>query len=222
MNWLNEISMDHDECDIENDMNYSIRDIEQLFPQAPQDFVSDIVLQWILCPFVIKKGVVYQISAVDPELQAYAFTKLNGLFNRVRGVYVNGQLTEIRLEEINKQAKHSFTDVLKQIHPLVTDFYLKEKIEQTSNPINVKLFEIVKARFIEQTEYCAETDHVTLWNFLKKSNMPNRPITLFPTNWMLNDSLLRSPFLIFISRYADEVVLTVNDSDQNVRAITFK
>jgi hypothetical protein len=224
MNWFNELSISSDECHVENDTNYSIRDIEQTFPQASQDFFGDIVLQWILCPFVIKKGVVYQISTVDSELKEYVFASLRGLFNRVRGVYVNEQLTEIRLEEINNHAKNSFTNVLdlNKINLLVRDFYMKESTEPRSNQIDVKLFEIVIDKFIEQTEYRAESNHVTLWDFLKKSNLSNEQITLFPTNWMFNDSLLQSPFLIFISRYADEVVLTVNDSDQNVRAITFK
>lgn len=222
MTWFKEIPMplNNDEHWNAEDVNFLIKPLEQTTPQKSTDITNDLILQWVIAPFVVSKGVVYRIHAHDSELVEYTSTILTNLFNSVRGVYVEGELVEIRLEELKQHAHHSFTELVKdgdKIDPLVKDFYLKENVE-LSNQLDIKLFKIDIDKFIDQTTYHTETDHFRLWEFLMKSNA----LTLLPTNWVFNDRLLESPFLLFLSRYANEVVLTVNYNDLNVRAISFK
>lgn len=226
MNWLREIPFPTGENRIEEDIDFSIKKFTSRDLQAHPDFIHDIVLQWVITPFVVHEHTAYQIPAHDEsELEEYASTNFTSLFTKVRGIYTDGKLGEIRLEDVKPDIKNSFAESVitaKKLDPLVSDFYLQGEHER-SNQLSVKLFQIDRASFIEQTTYHAKPDHRRLWNFIHK---PYRSIddevTISPTNWVLSDGLLESPFLIFLSRYASEVVLTVNEKDLSVRAISFK
>lgn len=134
MTWFKEIPLplNNDEHWNEAEFNYSIKRLEQAAPSESPDFINDIVLQWVIMPFIISKGDVYQISLNDSKLKEYTSTVLTHLFNSVQGVYVDGELVGIRLEELKQKIQSSFTELVidtNKINPLVKDFYLKENVQ---------------------------------------------------------------------------------------------
>ncbi|MGF9906555.1 hypothetical protein [Brevibacillus porteri] len=225
MNWLKEIPipLTNDEHWNKEDVIYSFRKREQASLFETPDFMHDIVLQWVIAPFVVYNNVSYRIATHDSPLKEYNSTILTNLFHSVREVYADGKLVEIRLEDLKPHIKDSYTKLIdtNKIAPLVTDFYFKESIG-SSNQLDCRLFEMDMDKYTDQTTYHAETNHTRLWEFMAKLHLPNNEITVLPFSWVLNDRLLESPFLIFLSRYASKVVLTVNHNDLNVRAISFK
>ncbi|WP_244297304.1 hypothetical protein [Brevibacillus antibioticus] len=225
MDWLIEIPFPIEENPVETNVAFSIKRFESSGLQEPPDFIHDIVLQWTIAPFVVHEHTAYRIPAHDdPEIEEYASVNFTSLFTKVRGIYTNGKLEEIRLEDLKPNIKSSFIQSVihtSKIDPLVSDFYLQGECEH-SIQLNTKLFQIERDSFIKQTTYHANSAHRRLWDFINKPYEMSDEVTISPTNWVLNDRLLESPFLIFLSRYASEVVLTVNDNDLNVRAISFK
>lgn len=225
MDWLKEIPFPTGENRIEKEVDFSIKKFASRELQEDPDFFTDIVLQWVVAPFVTHDNVAYRIPVLnDSKIEEYASTHFTSLFTKVRGIYTDGKLGEIRLEDLNPDIKSSFVKSVihpNKIDPLVNDFYLQREWER-SNQLNVKLFQIDRASFIKQTTYHAKSDHKRLWDFINKPYKRSDEVTISPTNWVLSDGLLESPFLVFLSRYASEVVLTVNQSDLHVRAISFK
>lgn len=235
MTWFKEIPMpldNHHQHSISKNYSYRIKPLEQIATPNNPDFINDIILQWVIVPFLVIEHVVFHIPIHDTKLKEYTLANLTNLFDPVRGLYMNGELIEVRLEGLKQHTKDSFTRIVldtNKLDPLVYDFFLKKNVE-LDNKIDVKLYEIDMKKFIDLTTYHAEniTNHMRLWEFIAKAyngrnvKSYNHEITLFPVNWVFNDLLLESPFLIFLSRYADEIVLTVNQNDLNVRAISFK
>lgn len=225
MDWLKEIPFPSGEYRIEKDVDFSIQKIESKDLQENPDFINDIILQWVIAPFVVHENTAYRILVQDDtELVEYALTIFTNLFTKVRGIYIEGKLEEIRLEDLMPHIKNSFIELVikeNKIDPLVYDFCLKDEIER-SNQFDVKLFQINREQFIEQTTYLAKPDHKRLWNFINRPDGMRDEMTISPANWVLNDRLFESPFLIFLSRYANEVVLTVNQKDLNVTMLSFK
>ncbi|WP_064199778.1 hypothetical protein [Brevibacillus brevis] len=225
MDWLIEIPFPNREYQIEKDGDFSIKKFASRDLQAHPDFIRDIVQQWVVAPFVAHKNAVYRVPAQDDtELVDYASTIFTTLFNKVRGIYIDGKLEEIRLEDVMPHVKDSFTDLVlnaDKLDPLVKDFYLQGAFER-SNQVDVKLFQLNKEQYIKQTTYYPKPDHKRLWNFIRKPYKIGSDISISPENWVLSDRLLESPFLIFLSRYASEIVLTVNEKDRNVALISFK
>lgn len=225
MDWLKEIPFPTGENRIEEDIDFSIKKFASRDLQAHPDFIHDIVLQWVITPFVLHPHTAYRIPAHDEsELEEYASTNFTSLFTNVRGIYTDGKLGEIRLEDVKPDIKNSFAESVitaKKLDPLVSDFYLQGEHER-SNQLSVKLFQIDRASFFEQTTYHTKSDHRSLWNFIHKAyRLSDDEVTISPMNWVLSDRLLESPFLLFLSRHASEVVLTVNEKDLSVRAISF-
>lgn len=226
MTWFKEIPIP-----LGNDAHLNVTNFKYSFKKLGQtplpektDLINDLVLQWIIVPFVFSINAAFHIPTNDSKLKEYTYTNLTNLFNSVREVYADGKLVEIRLEALKQDIKNSFIEQVLETNkadPLVSDFYLNEKVN-LSNQLDIKLFKVDINKFTDLTVYHAETDHIRLWDFINKLHLFKDEVTLFPSNWMFNDRLLESPFLIFLSRYASEVVLTVNYNDLNVRAISFK
>ncbi|WP_188068572.1 hypothetical protein [Brevibacillus brevis] len=225
MDWLIEIPLPTRENRVETNVDFSFKRFESSGLQEPPDFIHDIVLQWAIAPFVVHEHTAYRIPAHnDPEIEEYASVNFTRLFTKVRGIYTNGKLEEIRLEDLKPNIKSSFIESVihtSKIDPLVSDFYLQRKCER-SNRLNVKLFQIDRDSFLKQTTYLAQPAHKRLWDFMNRPFKTSDEVTISPTNWMLSDDLLESPFLVFLSRYASEVVLTVNEKDRNVTMVSFK
>ena len=229
MTWFKEIPMpldNHNQHCIPENYRFRIKLLEQTIPPINPDFINDIVLQWVILPFLVSENVVFRISVHDSELKEYTLANLTNLFHQVRGLFVNGELIEIRLMELKQHIKDSFTKTVldaNKLDPLVHDVYLRKSVK-LDNQLDIKLYEIDMKKFVDLTHYHTETktNHIKLWDFIMRLNPNHDEITLFPVNWVFNDLLLESPFLLFLSRYADEIVLTVNQNDLNVRAISFK
>lgn len=225
MDWLIEIPFPTRENRVETNVDFSFKKLESSGLQEPPDFIHDIVLQWAIAPFVVHEHTAYRIPAHDdPEIEEYASVNFTSLFTKVRGIYTKGKLEEIRLEDLKPNIKRSFIESVintSKIDPLVRDFYLRRECER-SNQLKVKLFQIDSTSFIEQTTYCAQPDHKKLWDFINKPFKTSDEVTISPMNWVLSDGLLESPFLVFLSRYASEVVLTVSEKDRNVTMVSFK
>ncbi|NQF16435.1 hypothetical protein HPY31_21405 [Brevibacillus sp. HB1.3] len=225
MDWLIEIPFPSGEIRVETSVDISFRRFESSGLQEPPDFIHDIVLQWVIAPFVVHEHTAYRIPAHnDPEIEEYASVNFTSLFTKVRGICTNGKMEEIRLEDLKPNIKSSFIESVihtSKIDPLVSDFYLQRKCER-SNRLNVKLFQIDRDSFIKQTTYLPQPDHKRLWDFISRPFKTSDEVSISPMNWVLSDNLLESPFLLFLSRYASEVVLTVNEKDQNVTMVSFK
>ncbi|UIO40306.1 hypothetical protein LOY85_15955 [Brevibacillus brevis] len=225
MDWLIELPFPTGENRVETNVDFSFKRFESSRLQEPPDFIHDIVLQWAIAPFVVHEHTAYRIPAHnDPEIEEYASVNFTSLFTKVRGIYMNGKMEEIRLEDLKPNIKSSFIESVihtSKIDPLVSDFYLRGESER-SNRLNVKLFQIDRDSFLKQTTYLAQPDHKRLWDFMNRPFKTCDEVSISPTNWVLSDDLLESPFLVFLSRYASEVVLTVNEKDQNVTMVSFK
>ncbi|WP_400161777.1 hypothetical protein ACAF76_021290 [Brevibacillus sp. TJ4] len=226
MTWFKEIPMpldNHSQHRTPEDYSYRIRPLQQQVAPNPPDYINDIVLQWVVVPFLVIEHVVFHIPVHDAELKEYTFANLTHLFDPVRGFFVDGELLEVRLEGLKQHTKDFFVKTVvdtNKLDPLVADFYLRENMELEQR-IDVKLYEIDIKKFTAMTTYHPESNHSRLWDFLMWTHPYHDEITLFPVHWVFHDLLLESPFLLFLSRYADEIVLTVNQHDQHVRAITF-
>lgn len=62
-----------------------------------------------------------------------------------------------------------------------------------------------------------------IWEFHIKPHIESEGnIILFPQGWRFHDDLIHSPFLEYISRYANRVILTVNTLNKHLRAIEIR
>ncbi|WJQ79245.1 hypothetical protein [Brevibacillus brevis] len=137
MDWLMEIPFPTGENRVETNVDFSFKRFESSGLQEPPDFIHDIVLQWAIAPFVVHEHTAYRIPAHnDPEIGEYASVNFTSLFTKVRGIYMNGKMEEIRLEDLKPNIKSSFIESVintSKIDPLVSDFYLRGESERSNS-----------------------------------------------------------------------------------------
>lgn len=231
--WFYEIKdLDEPNSTLMNTSNtdVSIKSFYNKFKPNISDFQSNIITQWVITPFLKpEEGQSFQIPVPSKELLIYINDNIAGYFETVKGIYEDNILTMMRLSDL----KVEYGNILRTnysmnknfINPVIRDFYLNNdfkvnpfgKIEAVDYEIIIEEFR--KIATIQSNKSIDET----LWEFLKRTHIEREGyIILSPQSWRFNNSLINSPFLEYISRYANRVILTVNKLNQHVRAVEIR
>ncbi|MDP4099018.1 hypothetical protein OIN60_20030 [Paenibacillus sp. P96] len=203
---------------IQNDSgDFSIRTLSTDSQPDITKLEKDLVLQWILTPFLIKEDVQYHFIG---ETKDYAIGNVASFFETAKGVYINGELIEIRVSDLKNDIFTILQNKASDFNPVVKDIYMRDEISLSRGALNVKDYEIIMPAFREMnTEKDSEIDG-SLWDFLVKNSSNNdQSIIIFPYNWLFSDELLESPVLNYFSNFSTGIILTVNINTQHVRAI---
>ncbi|SEG50791.1 hypothetical protein [Paenibacillus sp. UNC499MF] len=187
----------------------------------------DLILQWIICPFLKQKeGLCYQVPIHTPEIQTYILNHVAGHFNTVQGIYENQKLTMIRLSELKLATQNYFQDKKEnmQLSPIVNDFYMRKDLgSETKGAIDCENVEIMIREFrnLCRVEFNEMDD--SLWKFFKETHLYfDGNIIVVPQNWLFSDELLTSETLAYFSRFAHRIILTINKTNNHVRAVELR
>lgn len=227
MIWYKEIKNEKEEHDpIEDDvLDFSISTIQTNSTSVFTDLSKDVLLQWIMCPFLKgEEGLCFQIPIYTSEIYDYVLTYVAPHFHSVKGIYRSDKITMIRLSELNVETQHFFQQQVVDSHsisPIVHDFYMKEELNlQKTGIIDCKNVEIIIDVFRKHNKVSNKETNKSLWSFLKNTHILNEGnIVMAPQNWLFSEQLLYSPTLEYLSRFAERIILTVNKTNQQVRAI---
>ncbi|MGG1880661.1 hypothetical protein ABDI30_24300 [Paenibacillus cisolokensis] len=234
-NWYKQIKNPEEKYDLDtfdaDKLNFKIKTIET--PQYDKlnirELKNNIVYQWVVIPFLYsEQGKVFQIPVYHESMYKFICTHLGGYFNSVKGEYLNNNLSLIKLSELKDEIKNLIFEEIEAdknfINPIVKDFYLRESLSNSRGTIETIEYEIIIDEFIKKTiKSNSVVEDDMLWNFFDEAHLKSEGMmVLAPKNWIFSDSLLKSVFLTYISRYADRIILTVNIADQRIRAIEIR
>ncbi|WP_217561036.1 hypothetical protein [Paenibacillus sp. GbtcB18] len=208
--------------------DFSISTLPSTNSPAWNRIKDDLILQWIICPFFKKKeGLCYQIPIHTPDIQTYVLNHVAGHFNTVQGIYENQKLTMIRLSELKLATQNYFQDKkenMKLISPIVSDFYMRKDLgSQTKGAIDCENVEIMIREFRNLCKVEFDEMDDSLWKFFKETHLDfDGNIVLVPQNWLFSDELLTSTTLAYFSRFAHRIILTINKTNNHVRAVELR
>lgn len=195
--------------------------------KMPDNLKNDIVLQWIVYPFLLGiDGVCFQVPIYSNKMHDYLLDFILCHFSNIQGIYENENMTMIRLNELHSESGQVFKNHLlksQSISPIVKEFYMKTKLQMPfNNRFDIQNIEINIEDF--RKRLIIPEDHINnsseLWNFFQDTHISKEgSIIISPRNWILNDSLLSSPTLEYFSRFAKKIILTVNNNNLYIRAI---
>ncbi|MEC0233028.1 hypothetical protein P4H71_01480 [Paenibacillus kribbensis] len=231
MEWYREaiVSIEEDNLEIDDltDLDFEIeRHVSTALPEL-QSLEEDIILQWIVSPFVSgDQNLVFQIPVPDQRIQSYVMEITSGFFATVETIYENKRISMIRVSEIKEEVIEKFKNksLLEQtFNPVIRDLYMRESISMVQENITCKNFEIISDKFCKMNSASKKESNNKLWNFLKSTHIDKEgSMVMTPKNWLFNDDLLKSPALNYFALFADKIILTVNMHNQHVRAIEIK
>ncbi|WP_420540436.1 hypothetical protein ACN92M_26760 (plasmid) [Paenibacillus polymyxa] len=224
MIWYKEKILLEDEIERDNDDDYMDFYIKEIECNATPDFNrlnEDIVIQWVIAPFLLGEyGVVYDLSP-HTEQEEFILSNIAPFFDTVKGIYEGEKLTTIRLSDLKVEVPIQCEDI--SFHPIIQDFNFCEN-EISQNSIQTKNYEIIIDRFLEKNKNLdSGEEENNLWNFLKKTQTNEKGyMILSPRNWLFNQSLQMSSALRYFVKHAKEITLTVNTYNKHVRVIELK
>lgn len=213
---------------IDGHFNTSIRDIKVNSLPDILDFQKNIVIQWIVFPFLSDKtGLSYQIPIYSANMHTYIKDHIEGYFEVSQGIFENNTLTMLRLSKLKDEYKSFLNDHFTEnedfIHPIIRDFYWDHKksinVFDNVDAVNLEL-DIQNFNKHVKTRVRANED---LWNFFEQAYIDiDGNMIISPQNWIFNDELVKSAFLAYVSKYANRIILTVNKLNQHIRAIEIR
>ncbi|MEC0180315.1 hypothetical protein P4H61_02215 [Paenibacillus peoriae] len=197
--------------------------IKKIECSVAPDFIQlkeDIIIQWIIAPFILEKdGLIYDLSVLSKE-EDFILSNIAPFFDTVKGIYEDEKLITIRLSDLKEEVTLKCENIL--FHPIVQDFYFNEN-EISQNSIQTKNYEIIIDNFLEKHKNSDSGTDSKLWDFLKKTQTSEEGcVIISPNNWLFNQSLQVSPALRYFAECAKEIMLTVNTNNLHVRAIELK
>lgn len=210
--------------------DFSIKTLDNHVSPIVKDFQSNPIVQWVITPFLNpREGQCFQIPIISEGLLKYIITHIAGYFESCKGIYEDNTLTMVRLSELKEEYREilmsSYSLNTHFIHPVISDFYLDHDFEVHPfgeiNAINYEV-DIEKFRKAATLESAHSMDD-RLWKFHIRPHIESEGnIILSPEGWRLHDDLIHSPFLEYITGYANRVILTVNTLNNHLRAIEIR
>ncbi|PZD94921.1 hypothetical protein DNH61_14855 [Paenibacillus sambharensis] len=227
MDWFNRIEKSNLIMPHEAQPDFQIVKIQASEFKTPNDLANNIILQWIVCPFLLDiDGVCFQIPIYSNNMYEYLSDTILCNFSKIQGIYEDGIMTTISLNKLNSESELYYKKHLLElglISPVVKEFYMKENTPLSLNvEINTENIELDIEKFRKRLHVPEDSLRISseLWDFFVDTHISKEGnIILSPIHWTFNNDILTSPTLEYFSRYANRIILTINKNNSHIRAI---
>ncbi|MEI2316408.1 hypothetical protein [Bacillus paramobilis] len=187
--------------------------IEKASPVSSNTSLSPIC-QLFSCMDVILEEDVYTSFPITNDITlSIVKNELIPHYKDVKQVFINNEFHEIFMIGLKKESKQTLKALLTNcIYPVVPDLYRSCSFNRIVGRRNIKifvLFDCIDPMFLKETQ---EIAYFLKHSFFQKEGC----ISLVPTGWFLKESLKDSITLRSFCTFANEIVLVVDESNQEI------